>query len=526
MRSGSGGQRILVDASPFETRVALVLGGDLHEIHHARDGARSCTGNVYLGVVRRVMPGMQAAFVDIGLERPGFLHLRDVQAPGPHPAATALGSGAPWEPRIQDLLHQDQRLLVQVTKDPISTKGARLTTHVALASRFLVLMPNSTHLGVSHRIASSAERQRLRALLETHLARYGRADHHGFIVRTAAEGAGEAEFALDVNFLERLWREILQARQRARPPALIYEELPLPVRVVRDLVSADLDEIVVDDPDVHEHLMRFVARFLPDYTDCVRLHREAVPLFERAGIEAEIERAMRSHVPLRSGGGLVIEQTEAMTTIDVNSGGFTRGVDLEDTGFRTNIEAAEAIPRQLRLRNLGGIIVVDFIDMQDQGHRETVLDALVRQFDQDPARVRVHGFSALGLVEISRKRTRDSLSRQLLGSCDACDGRGVRLTPESAVLRILRELQAAEQRLAGEAIGPGGVVMTGGGSPRRWIVRCGQAVLDCLLDEMAAEVRRFEARWQVRLELQLEPSYGTEAHDLARIDRAADDPGC
>lgn len=505
-------QEVLINVGRRETRAALLENGLLQEVFIERASHRGLVSNIYKGRVSRVLPGMQAAFIDIGLERPGFLHLRDVQQPGHHPTAAA-DEGVPWEPRIQDLLHEGQRVLVQVTKDPIATKRARLTTQVALASRFLVLMPHSTHLGVSHRIVTVGERQRLRGLLEAHLARYGHADHHGYIVRTAAEDAGGDELALDVDFLERLWKEVLEARQRATPPALVYEELPLPVRMVRDLVNDDLSEILIDDPETHDHVLRFVSRFLPHVRDRVRLFDEPVPLFERHGIEAEIDRVLDTRVPLRSGGHLVIEQTEAMTTVDVNSGAFTSGRDVEDTGFRTNMEAAAVIPRQLRLRNLGGIVVIDFIDMADPAHRDEVLRVLQRHFEADPARVRVHGFTALGLVELSRKRTRDSLSRQLHATCPTCAGSGLVRTPEAVVLEILRELDAAVRRARREGRSPRP------GQVRVHVVRCGEAVLECLLDGMAEAVRETEERLAVRLELQSEPSYGTGQFDLIPTDR-------
>lgn len=499
-------EEVLINVNPFETRVALLAGGSLQELHLQRAAGNSVTGNVYQGRIVRILPGMQAAFVDIGLERPGFLHVRDIR--GSHwPAVESARDGGVPAPPIERLLAEGQAILVQVAKDPIGTKGARLTTHLALPSRFLVLMPFSAHLGVSQRIDDETERERLRTLVEAQRLRLGADPALGFIVRTVADRAAEAELAADMAFLLRLWSRVDACRDAVAAPGLVYEELPVQVRVIRDLVGADVSAIRIDCPDTHAAIGRFVDRFLPELRDRLHLHDEPTPLFDRFGVEQSLERALGPRVPLRSGGHLIIEQTEAMTTIDVNTGGYVGSHSLEDTVYRTNLEAAAVIPAQLRLRNLGGIVVIDFIDMDDAEHQRQVLRTLEKASEGDPARVRISGISTLGLVELSRKRTRESLVQQLCEPCPGCQGRGYRRTAESVCFDILRALyRDARQR-----------ALDGAGPAHGYVVRAGQSVLDRLLDDSAGDVEQLAARIGAPVQFQLEPCYGVEQFDLVPL---------
>lgn len=501
---------VLVNVESFETRVALLENGGLQELHLARADGVSVTGNVYSGRVVRILPGMQAAFVDVGLERPGFLHARDIR--GSHwPAVESARAGSGDAPPIERLLTEGDRVLVQVAKDPIATKGARLTTHLALPSRFLVLMPFSRHVGVSQRVDDEDERERLRGLVDGLRAQLDVPEGFGFIVRTVADGAQEAELAEDVAFLTRTWERIEACRHRMTAPALVYEELPVQVRVLRDLVGPDVAAIRIDCADTHAAMRRYAERFLPELRERLHLHEDETPLFERYAVDAEIARALSRRVPLKCGGHLVIEQTEAMTTIDVNTGGFVGARNLEDTVWRANLEAAAAIPRQLRLRNLGGIVVIDFIDMEDPEHQRSVLRALEKAAEGDPARIRISGISDLGLVELSRKRTRESLVRQLCEPCAECDGRGYARRPESVCFDIFRALQRDARRRRTEVSGGPG------GAGSAYLVRAGQAVLDRLLDEDADAVAALSERVERPIRFQLEPSYAVEQFDVVLL---------
>lgn len=486
-------EEVLINVNPFETRVALVRRGGLQELHLERSTGGSVTGNLYRGRIARILPGMQAAFVEVGLARPGFLHVRDLR-PG------VRGESEEREPCITELLREGDVILVQVAKDPLSTKGARLTSQIALPSRLLVLMPGSGHVGVSQRIEDEGERERLRELVGGIRAEAG--SEHGFIVRTVAESAGAEELREDLAFLCRMWERIDAWQRECRGVGLIYEELPVQIRVIRDLVTPSVAAIRIDCADTFERARRYINRFIPELGDRLHLHDEAVAMFERFGIEDEIRRALDSRVPLKSGGYLVIEQTEAMITIDVNTGGYVGAHTLEETVFRTNLEAAAAVPRQLRLRNLGGIVIVDFIDMVDPEHQRQVLRALEKAGEGDPARVRISGFSSLGLVEMSRKRTRESLLQQLCEPCPECRGRGVARTPESTCHEIFRSIlrDAAKRR---EPLARGA-----------YLVRAGGRVMDRLLDENATDVANLASRIGQPIRFQVEPCYGVEEFDV------------
>jgi ribonuclease G len=504
-------EELLINVSGFETRVALIQNHALAEVHLQRSGPYSLTGNIYKGRVERILPGMQAAFVNIGLGRPGFLHARDIDAP-----RISVAEPDPVQKDIRDLVHDGQSLLVQVAKDPIATKGARLTTNIALASRYLVLMPLNAHVGISQRIEDPAERERLRLATETARAALGCDASRGFIIRTAAEGVSEALIEADVRVLERVWQRVDERQRNQDGSGVVYQELPLHTRVIRDFAGPDLKAVKIDERRTYERVRDFVAEFIPEHVARVQFYDEPVALFDRYGIEDEIERALQSRVALRSGGHLVIEQTEAMTTIDVNTGAYVGARNLEDTVFRTNLEAAAILPRQLRLRNLGGIIVVDFIDMEDEEHRRQVLRTLEKACESDPARIRISGISELGLVQISRKRTRESLRQQVCESCPTCSGHGVVKTAETVCLEIFRAmLRSARQHPVAGHPAPG--VSNGATAPSDMLVQASQSVVDRLLDEERDNVACVAEQIGRTIRFQVEPSYGPEQFDLVLV---------
>jgi ribonuclease G len=491
-------EELLINVNDFESRVALVSGSVVEEVQVARAGADSLTGNIYLGRVQRIIPGMQAAFVECGLERPGFLHVNDIAGP-----RLMLGEEPDGAVDIRELLHDGQRLMVQVAKDPIASKGARLTTQLTIASRYLVLMPFSDHIGVSQRVDQEDERERLRLLVDE--VRGGQDAGVGFIVRTAADGVAREPLEADVRVLLRIWDRIMARRAECGCPGIVYEELPLHTRVIRDMATANLERIRIDHLPTLERVRTFVSEFLPELTDRVVLYDEPRPIFERFGVDDELTRALGSRVELKSGGHLVIEQTEAMTTVDVNTGAYLGKHNLEETVFRTNLEAAQVLPRQLRLRNLGGIIVVDFIDMEDEEHRRQVLRTLEKACEGDPARIRIEGFSSLGLVQMSRKRTRESLVQQLCEPCSHCHGAGVVKTAQSTCIEIFRSImQDAESGCGGHSEGD-------------YVIRAAGNVVDRLLDEDAGQLAAMAARVGRRLRIELEPSYGAGEFDIVLV---------
>ena len=438
-------EELLVNVTPRETRVAVVENGMLQELHIERGSQRGVVGNIYKGKVQRIMPGMQAAFVDIGLERAAFLHASDIfRSP---PLDTVAGDDAPAAPPqvqvqvpIAELLRDGAEVVVQVVKDPIGSKGARLTTQISIPSRYLVLLPRSTVVGISARIEDEAERARLKALMANLTA--GGAGH-GYIVRTNAEGQPADALAEDIAYLSRVWEQVEAASPDAGLGSCLYEDLSLPLRAVRDLIRRDVDKVKVDSRETFERLREFAARYRPDLAEKIEHYSGARPVFDLYGVDDEIQHALEKEVPLKSGGYLVIDQTEAMTTVDVNTGSFLGQRNLEETVYRTNLEAAQAVARQLRLRNLGGIIIIDFIDMHDAEHRRQVLRTLEKSLLKDHAKTTVYDFSPLGLVEMTRKRTVESLERQLCEPCHECGGRGMLKTAETVTYEIFREIVRA-----------------------------------------------------------------------------------
>ena len=427
------GVELLINVTPSETRVALVANGKLQEVHIERQSKRGIVGNVYKGKVSRVLPGMQAAFVDIGLGKAAFLHAADII---PHTECVQEGEKEHFKTRnISGLVREGQDIVVQVVKDPLGTKGARLTTDLTLPSRYLVFMPEAERVGVSQRIESEAERERLKELVTAYMPEEG-----GFIVRTATEGAGEQEIEQDAAYLKRLWQKVGQRAKTNPPCSVLYEDLSLAFRVLRDYVGAGIDRIRVDSKLTYGELSLFLEEFVPQLKDKLEYYPGERPIFDLYDVENEIQRALDKKVEMKSGGYLIIDQTEAMTTIDINTGGFVGHRDLEETIFNTNVEATQAIARQLRLRNLGGIIIIDFIDMADSEHQQRVLQALECALSKDNAKTKISGFSALGLVEMTRKRTRESLEHVLCQECPSCSGRGMSKTVETVCYEILREI--------------------------------------------------------------------------------------
>ncbi|MBB3277512.1 MULTISPECIES: ribonuclease G [Pseudoxanthomonas] len=435
-------EEILVNVTPRETRVAVIENGMLQELHIERGWRRGVVGNLYKGKVQRVMPGMQAAFVEVGLDRAAFLHANDIVRPAPVANGEAVETPLPPPPSvpIMDLLRDGQDVVVQVVKDPIGSKGARLTTQISIPSRYLVLLPQSKVVGVSARIEDEAERQRLKSLVSDLAAAHG---GHGYIIRTNAEGQPAEALAEDISYLARVWALVEQRSRDAAVGTCIYEDLTLPLRAVRDLMRRDVEKVRVDSRETSERLQAFAAKYMPVLAERIEHYSGERPIFDLYGVEDEIGRALDKEVPLKSGGYLVIDQTEAMTTIDVNTGSFLGQRNLEETVYRTNLEAAQAVARQLRLRNLGGIIIIDFIDMDDPEHRRQVLRTLEKALSRDHAKTTVYEFSPLGLVEMTRKRTVESLERQLSEPCPECGGRGSIKTAETVTYEIFREITRA-----------------------------------------------------------------------------------
>ncbi|MEM1080718.1 MAG: ribonuclease G [Pseudomonadota bacterium] len=442
---------LLINVTPSESRVGLVENGLLQELHLERADDISYVGNIYQGRVERVLPGMQAAFINIGLDRTAFLHASeiartrsDIEDPVHDPlsaTSTAVETEPPL-PLITDLLHQGQQLLVQVIKDPLGSKGARLTTQLSLPSRYLVYLPQDQRsLGISLRIEDEAERERLRGLVEQILEDRPAA---GLIVRTNAEGVGADELARDLDYLRRLWSRI--ERRLEEPPAAgdcVYEELSLPLRALRDWMNAGIDRVRIDDATTLNQARDFAASFIHEWADRITGYQGTGPLFDLFGVEDEIERALNRTVSLKSGGYLAIDQTEAMTTVDVNTGAYVGVRNFSETVFKTNLEAAQALARQLRLRNLGGIIIIDFIDMEDEVHKQQVLRTLNQALARDPARTSVSDISNLGLVEMTRKRTTESLEHRLCQPCAVCNGRGWHKSIDTICSEIFREILRA-----------------------------------------------------------------------------------
>jgi len=480
-------EQILINFTPQETRVAVLLQGVTQEIHIERTASRGLVGNVYMGKVVRILPGMQSAFIDVGLERTAFLHVADILEAKPN------GSETPRP--IERMLSEGQRILVQVIKDPIGTKGARLSTQISVAGRMLVYLPQEKHIGVSQRIEDEAERESLREKI----TRLVPADETGgFIVRTMAEGASEADLANDIAYLRKIWGDLREQAKAAPAPSLIYQELNLAQRVLRDFVNPDTARILIDSRENFQKLTAFAEVYTPAVCGFVEHYTGERPLFDLYGVEEEIQKALARRVDLKSGGYLIFDQTEAMTTIDVNTGGFVGVRNFDDTIFKTNLEAAQAIARQLRLRNLGGIIIIDFIDMDSAEHRDAVLAEFNKALARDHTRLTVNGFTALGLVEMTRKRTRESLAHVLCEPCPTCDGRGEVKTARTVCYEILRELLREARQF----------------NAREYRVIGAPVVVDLFLDEESQALAMLSDFIEKPVSLQAEPSYSQEQYDI------------
>ncbi|MDP2227879.1 MAG: ribonuclease G [Moraxellaceae bacterium] len=488
-------EEILINVTPMECRVAQVENGVLQELFVERTARRGLVGNIYKGRVVRVLPGMQAAFVEIGLSRTAFIHANDIVWP-------KTDGERERTPLISELLHEGQSIVVQVMKDMIGTKGARLSTDLSIPSRYLVYMPRGEHVGISQRIEDEGERERLKSLIRQLKAESSATESGGFIVRTVAEGVSEHELRRDMQFLVKLWRWIQDRCQTAPTPSLIYEELTLYLRTLRDLVNADVEKIFIDSRETYTKVQEFVREFMPEMENRLEHYPGERPLFDLYNVEDDLQKSLQRKVMLKSGGYLIIDQTEAMTTVDVNTGSFVGTRTLEDTVFKTNLEATHAIARQLRLRNLGGIIILDFIDMEEPEHRQQVLRSLEKMLVRDHAKTKITQVSELGLVEMTRKRTRESLEQLLCESCPACQGRGSVKTAETVCFEIFREI-LREARAYDAANG--------------YRVVANQKVIDRLLSEESAGVADLELFIGKPIKFSVEALYTQEQYDIVLL---------
>lgn len=477
---------ILVNITPQETRVAILEQGVTQELHIERTSGRGIVGNIYNGRVSRVLPGMQSAFVDIGLDRAAFLHVADIWSSEQDSEASKP---------IEKLLYEGNSILVQVIKDAIGTKGARLSTQISLAGRFLVYLPQESHIGISQRIENDSERELLWDKLQQLLPSE---EEGGYIIRTMAETADEDDLRADLEYLHRLWRDIQHKSQTIATPMLLYQDLDLSHRMLRDFVNEDTARIFVDSRENYQRLIKFAQSYMSYIVERLTLYTGDRPLFDLYGVEEEIGRSLAKRVNLKSGGYLIIDQTEALTTMDVNTGGFIGVRNFDDTIFKTNLEAAQVIARQLRLRNLGGIIIIDFIDMDSEEHRAAVLTELNKALLKDRTRITVNGFSALGLVEMTRKRTRESLAHILCEPCPTCQGRGEIRTAQTICYEILRELLRESRQF----------------EANEFRILASQQVIDLFLDEESQSLAQLGDFIAKPIRLQVEESYTQEQYDV------------
>jgi ribonuclease G len=493
-------QDILINFSPQETRVAIVETGAVQELHVERSLERGLVGNVYLGKVARVLPGMQSAFIDIGLERAAFLHVADLMSSVAARHADDKGEPAPVVP-IEKQVFEGQSLLVQVIKDPIGTKGARLSSQISVAGRLLVFLPQDQHIGVSQKIPFE-QREALRSRLQG-LADAAAVDGKtgGFILRTNGEDASDAELSEDIAYLRKTWARIKEASTRLPPKSLLHQDLSLLQRVLRDLVSETTQTIRIDSAEQFKKLQTFGQEFMPSAVDKLQLYKGERPIFDLFNIDEEVGKALGRRVDLKSGGYLIVDQTEALTTVDVNTGGFVGARNFDETIFKTNLEAAGAIARQLRLRNLGGIVIADFIDMTREDHREAVLAEFRKQLARDRVKTMVSGYSALGLVEMTRKRTRESLAHMLCEPCPVCDGKGSVKTARTVTYDILREILREARQF----------------NPREFRVIASPDVIDILLDEESQHLAGLSDFIGKPISLQAEGAMSQEQYDIVLL---------
>jgi len=506
---------LIINGTAEESRVALVENGNTAELYVERIKDRGMVGNIYKGRVARVLPGMQASFVDIGLDRAAFLYVGDVLA-DPATMASMMDKddndddasddtyGSEYDEEssssgdrnqqasIEELLEEGQEILVQVIKDPIGTKGCRVSTHISLAGRHLVFMPNIDHVGVSRRIGDREERERLSQVLDRFKG------EGGFIARTASEGTSVRKLRADMNLLVNLWKEIVINQDKARAPSTVHEEFDLSLRAARDLFTADVDRLVVDNVQTYERIMTFIDRFMPRLKSVIELYKGKEPIFDHFGIEMEINRALGRKVWLKSGGYIVIDQAEALTAIDVNTGRYVGQHNLEDTILKTNLEAIKEIVEQLRLRNIGGIVIIDFIDMERVANREKVVSSLREEVKKDKAKTHVSELTELGLVQMTRKRVRDSIGRLLCEPCFYCDGKGYLKSKTTICYEIFREIKRDYQQIKGSVI----------------VINAHPEICDMLLDEEAPGVSRLERATGKKIMLRSLPYFHIEQYEL------------
>ncbi len=494
-------QDILVNWTPQETRVAVVENGVVQELHLERALERGLVGNIYQGKVARVLPGMQSAFIDIGLERAAFLHVADLHAGFGGGGAASNGGSANAPPPIERLLFEGQAITVQVVKDPIGSKGARLSTQVSIAGRMLVHLPQDNHIGISQKIGSAELREQLRQRMGVLVGKPEEGGGGGFILRTNAEEASDTELADDIAYLRRTWAAVRERAFASPPGTLLHQDLTLAERVLRDLANDDTQAIRIDSRLQFEHLSAFGKLFTPGAVAKLAHYQGERPIFDLCSIDEEIRRALARRVELKSGGYLVIDQTEALTTVDVNTGGFVGARNFDDTIFKTNLEAAGAAARQLRLRNLGGIIIVDFIDMTREDHQAAVLSEFRKQLARDRTRTTVSGFTQLGLVEMTRKRTRESLAHMLCEPCPTCEGRGQIKTARSVCYDILREVLREARQF----------------DPKEFRVVASAAVVEMLLDEENQHLAGLSEFIGKPISLSVEPSANPEQYDIVLL---------
>lgn len=485
-------EELLVNVTPQETRVAVVENGVLQEVWIERADKRGLVGNIYKGKVVRVLPGMEAAFINIGLERAAFLHVSDIVN-----NARENEEGVMEKLTIDQLLHEGQKLLVQVAKDPLGTKGARLTTHLTIPSRYMVLLANENSVGISGKIEGDDEREELKAWV----TQQAEENQCGYIVRTAAEHIPIDVLERDIRFLNKLWSAVKERAKVVKPGEIVHEDLPIVRRTLRDIAGDNVEQLRVDSRESYQRAVAFCQQFLPEMVSRIIHYPGERPIFDLYGIEDEIQRALQKRALLKSGGYLIIDQTEAMTTIDVNTGAFVGHRNLEETIFKTNLEAAYAIARQLRLRNLGGIIIIDFIDMVEDEHKRQVMRALEKALSKDNAKTQVCSVSSLGLIEMTRKRIRESLSQVLCEDCPTCDGRGSVKSAETVCFEISREIIRQVRQFDVSSL----------------TVLAADIVIDMLLNEQSANFAELEAFIGVPIRLQSEPLYTQEQYDVVMV---------
>ena len=513
-------EEILINVTPQETRVAVVENGVLQEVYVERTRKRGLVGNIFKGRVSRVLPGMQAAFIDVGLQRTGFLHLSDIVDVNEEPD-TSNPKDLTQEPSIDNLLREGQDILVQVVKDPLGSKGARLTTRVSFPSRFLVFIPDHSTIGISQRIEDEEERERLRNIISQHQSETLNLaaindnnvvlhtavkepdlnNRGGFIVRTAAEGVAKEDLFKDIDFLRKSWDSTFVRSQNTFAPNIIYEDLPLVMRTMRDLVHIDIEKVRIDSKETYQRVKEFAKQFIPELLGRIEYYPGERPILDLYSVEDEIQRSLNRKVQLKSGGHLVIDQTEAMTTIDVNTGGFVGHRNLEETIYKTNLEASQTISRQLRLRNLGGIIIIDFIDMQDPEHARQVMRSLEKHLERDSSKITISELTSLGLVQLTRKRTRESLEHILCEACPTCNARGTIKTEETVCYEIFREILREVRQF----------------DAKKLLVVASQKVVEMLLDDESTSVAELEEFIGRPIGFQVEPLYTQEQYDIVLL---------